>query len=185
MSPEHLRGERCDARSDVYALGCVLFAALTGQAPFRRDTVPQTMSAHLHQPPPRPSEHAPVPAGFDRVTERALAKRPEDRYPSAGDLGRAVLAAAAGEPVTEQERTVATGAAAPSELLTAAMPTELLERAEEPWEPPAHAPALQRRRAWTPRRGALGLLAVAAISTTVAALMIVRDGGTAGASSQL
>ena len=54
MSPEHLRGEPCDARSDVYALGCVLFAALTGEPPFRRDTVPQTMSAHLHQPPPLP-----------------------------------------------------------------------------------------------------------------------------------
>ena len=185
MSPEHLRGESCDARSDVYALGCVLFATLTGQAPFRRDTVPQTMSAHLHQPPPRPSDHAPVPLAFDRVIERALAKRPEDRYPSAGDLGRAVLAAAAGEPVTEQERTVATGAAAPSELLTAAMPTELLGRTEEPWEPPVHAPVLKRRRAWKPRRGALGLLTVAAISTAVAAVMIVRDGGTAGASSQL
>jgi hypothetical protein len=202
MSPEHLRGEGCDARSDVYALGCVLYTALTGEPPFRRDTVPQTMSAHLHQPPPRPSERAPVPAAFDRVVERALAKRPEDRYPSAGDLGRAALAAAAGEPVTEQERTVATGAAAPAEALTNAMPTELLRpqqreaepehRAPEPerertdWQPPEHAPALTRKRGRIPRRGALGLLAVAAISTSVAAVMIVRDeGGTAGASAQL
>src|SRR5919107_3090340 len=160
MSPEHLRGEPCDARSDVYALGCVLFAALTGEPPFRRDTVPQTMSAHLHQPPPRPSDRAPVPAAFDRVVERALAKRPEDRYPSAGDLGRAVLAAAAGEPVTEQERTVATGAAAPAEQLTNAMPTELLsprepepERVKTDWQPPEHAPALSRRRGFSPRRG--------------------------------
>jgi serine/threonine-protein kinase len=171
MSPEHLRGEPCDARSDVYALGCVLFSALTGEPPFRRDTVPQTMSAHLHLPPPRPSDRAPVPREFDRVVERALAKRPEERYPSAGDLGRAALAAASGEPVTEQERTVATGAAAPAELTTA-MPTEVLERTrrgpeappERPWEPPAHAPALKRRRAWAPRRGALGLLAVAALA---------------------
>ncbi len=185
MSPEHLRGEPCDARSDVYALGCVLFAALTGLPPFRRDTVPQTMSAHLHQPPPRPSDHARVPAAFDRVIERALAKRPEDRYLSAGDLGRAALAAAAGEPVTEQERTVATGAAAPAELTTA-MPTEMLGREPEPeWEPPEHAPARSRRRVRGPRRGALGLLAVAALSTTVAAVMIVRDGGTASAGTQL
>src|SRR5918911_1283264 len=115
MSPEHLRGEPCDARSDVYALGCLLFAALTGTAPFRRETVPATMSAHLHEAPPRPSERAPVPLAFDGVVARALAKHPEDRFPSAGDLGRAALAAAAGEPVTEQERTVATGAAAPAD----------------------------------------------------------------------
>jgi serine/threonine-protein kinase len=192
MSPEHLRGEACDARSDVYALGCVLYTALTGEAPFRRDTVPQTMSAHLHQPPPRPTDRASVPAAFDRVIERALAKRPEDRYPSAGDLGRAVLAAAAGEPVTEQERTVATGAAAPAEALTTAMPTELLrparsepEREQTDWQPPEHAPALSRKRGFSPRRGALGLLAVAAISTSVAAVMIVRDGGTASAGTQL
>jgi hypothetical protein len=188
MSPEHLRGEPCDARSDVYALGCVLFAALTGEPPFRRDTVPQTMSAHLHQPPPRPTDRANVPAEFDRVIARALAKRPEDRYPSTGDLGRAVLAAAAGEPVTEQERTVATGAAAPAEPTTA-MPTEVLAREPEPvtqWQPPEHAPALKTRRAWVPRRGALGLLAVAAISTSVAAYMLVSDGGgVAGASTQL
>jgi len=192
MSPEHLRGEPCDARSDVYALGCVLFAALTGEPPFRRDTVPQTMSAHLHQPAPRATDRANVPPEFDRVIARALAKRPEDRYPSAGDLGRAVLGAAAGEPVTEQERTVATGAAAPAELTTA-MPTEMLARTargpeaepETPWQPPQHAPALSRRRAWAPRRGALGLLAVAALSTSVAAVMLVREGGTAGASVQL
>src|SRR3954454_18775925 len=54
MSPEHLRGEPTDARSDVYALGCVLHTALTGTPPFRRETVPQMITAHLHDPPPRP-----------------------------------------------------------------------------------------------------------------------------------
>ena len=57
----------------------------------------------------------------------------------------------------------------------------LAPRAEKTdWQPPEHAPALSRRRAWIPRRGALGLLAVVAISTSVAVAMIVRDGGTAG-----
>src|SRR4051794_275013 len=47
-SPEQLRGERCDARSDVYALACVLFTALCGEPPFQRGTVPATMNAVLH-----------------------------------------------------------------------------------------------------------------------------------------
>ena len=117
-SPEQLRGFRTDARADVYSLGCVLFAALTGRPPFTHGTVPSTMLAHLNDPPPLPSGWG-APAEFDRVIGRALAKAPEDRYPSAGDLGRAALAAARGEPVTESERSVAVGPAAPSEAPTA------------------------------------------------------------------
>ena len=111
-SPEQLRGERTDARADVYSLGCVLFAALCGGPPFAQGTVTATMLAHLHDPPPMPSGQG-APHEFDRVIARALAKRPEDRYPSTGDLGRAALAAARGEPVTESERSVAIGSAAP------------------------------------------------------------------------
>jgi serine/threonine-protein kinase len=111
-SPEQLQGDAIDARADVYSLGCVLYAALTGEAPFHRGTVPSTMAAQLHDPPPRPSQHGARPE-FDRVVARALAKEPADRYPSAGDLGRAALAAARGEAVTESERSVAVGPAAP------------------------------------------------------------------------
>jgi len=112
-SPEQLRGEHTDARADVYSLGCVLFASLTGRPPYAAGTVPATMLSHLHDPVPRPSDHG-APHEFDRVIARALAKRPDDRYPSAGDLGRAILGAARGEPVTESERSVAIGPAAPA-----------------------------------------------------------------------
>jgi serine/threonine-protein kinase len=111
-SPEQLQGGRTDARADVYSLGCVLYAALCGGPPFSQGTVPATMLAQLHDPPPLPSEHG-APREFDRVVARALAKQPENRYPSTGDLGRAALAAARGEPVTESERSVAIGSAAP------------------------------------------------------------------------
>ena len=155
-APEQLSGERVDARSDVYSLGCVLFAALTGAPPFQRGTVPATLLAHLHDPPPRPSASG-APTHFDRVVARALAKDPEDRYPSAGDLGRAALAAARGEPVTESERTVAIGPAAPNGdgRSEPTAPTAVVElprsRALTPAAPPAdRSPAPARAAAATP-----------------------------------
>jgi Protein kinase domain len=111
-APEQLSAHRIDARADVYSLGCVLHAALVGTPPFPRSTLPATLLAHMQDPIPRPSERG-APSGFDRVMARALAKEPEGRYPSAGDLGRAACAAARGEPVTESERSVAVGSAAP------------------------------------------------------------------------
>jgi hypothetical protein len=156
-SPEQLQGERIDARADIYSLGCVLHAALLGEPPFPRATMPATLLAHLHDPPPRPSERG-APQGFDRVMARALAKDPADRYPSAGDLGRAALAAARGEPVTESERSVAVGPAAPSAnghagpptALTVAEPTALTRaqtRVRREEETTVLPPRRRRRRA--------------------------------------
>ena len=121
MAPEQLRGGRADARSDVYALGAVLHNALTGSPPFHRATAAATISAHLEDPIPRASASAGVPARFDVVLARALAKDPAERFESAGDLGRAAVAAAAGEASETTGRSVARGDAAP-ELPTAALP---------------------------------------------------------------
>jgi serine/threonine-protein kinase len=93
MSPEHLRGAETDPRSDVYSLGCLLYATLTGTAPFRRQTAAATILAHIEERPPKVSETPGVPKAFDRVVGKALAKRPIDRYESAGALGAAALAA--------------------------------------------------------------------------------------------
>ena len=81
VAPEQIRGERIDARADVYALGCLLFYVLTGEVPFKRDGDEARLWAHLSEPPPKPSEPG-VPDAFDAVIERALAKDPEERYPS-------------------------------------------------------------------------------------------------------
>src|SRR5215216_6786251 len=114
VAPEQIRGERVDARADVYALGGVLYFMLTGRVPFERDGDHAKLWAHLVDPPPLPSDAQPeLPAGFDAVVQRALAKDPARRYPSAGDLGRAARAAAEAEDDSGQERTVARGAAAP------------------------------------------------------------------------
>ena len=97
MPPEQIQGQRPDARTDVYALGCLLFQALTGRPPYDRDTEIAKMYAHLHDPPPSVLEAAPrTPAAFDALIARALAKQPDERYPSAGDLSRAARAALTG-----------------------------------------------------------------------------------------
>jgi serine/threonine-protein kinase len=113
LAPEQIKGDRVDARSDMYALGCVLFECLAGRPPFARDTDVAKLWAHVNEPPPSlASERPDVTATFDEVVARALAKDPAGRYPSAGDLGRAAVAAATGSLVFEPERVVARGEAA-------------------------------------------------------------------------
>ena len=96
MSPEQLRGEETDARSDVYSLGCLLYACLVGESPFHRAGPAATMHAHLREHPAPVSGTQGVSRRLDPVLERALAKRPRDRYQSAGRFGTAALAAAQG-----------------------------------------------------------------------------------------
>jgi uncharacterized protein DUF4440 len=172
----------------------VLFAALTGKAPFANGTVPATMLAHLHDPPPMPSERG-APHEFDRVIARALAKSPGDRYPSAGDLGRAALAAARGEPITESERSVAVGPAAPSEAPTAIVNGDAT--AVTSWDHAAHEdetlvagdddpPRVIRPRRW-PYQLAAGLMIFVALVAVglIAGKVFDEPGGSAAATGPL
>ncbi|WP_433756467.1 serine/threonine-protein kinase [Nocardia sp. CA-135398] len=94
-SPEQISGDPMDRRGDVYALGCTLFQLLTGSVPFPRDSPGAVMYAHLNEAPPRPSlVRRGVPSAFDAVIATAMAKNPEDRYPSCGALAAAATRAA-------------------------------------------------------------------------------------------
>jgi DNA-binding beta-propeller fold protein YncE len=120
VAPEQIRGERVDARADVYSLGGVLYFMLTGRVPFERESEHAKLWAHLSDPPPRPSTKRPeLPVELDAIVLRALAKDPAERYPSAGDLGRAARSAAGLAGETGPERTVARGAAAPATTVVA------------------------------------------------------------------
>ena len=92
MSPEQVRGEPGDARSDIFSFSVVLREMLSGQPTFRKPTAAETMTAILNEePPPLPSLTTP---GLQRVLDRGLEKNPEQRFQSASDLGFALEALA-------------------------------------------------------------------------------------------
>ncbi|MET9326352.1 serine/threonine-protein kinase [Tsukamurella sp. NPDC003166] len=93
IAPEALDGQPVDNRADVYSLGCTAFQLLTGSTPYTSASTASLITAHLHHPVPRISERNPrLAAALDAVFEKALAKRPGDRYSSCGEFVQALRA---------------------------------------------------------------------------------------------
>ena len=110
MAPEQADGSPVDLRTDVYALGCVLFEALAGAPPYAGATDMAKLVAKITEPPPLISQTvAGVSAEFDAIIAHALARDPDDRYRSAGELGRAALAAAGRQAITIVPREIGVG----------------------------------------------------------------------------
>jgi serine/threonine-protein kinase len=105
MAPERFTGDEVTYRADIYSLACVLAECLTGSPPYGADSVERLVAAHLTKPAPRPSQLLPgtVPAALDQVIAKGMAKNPDERYRSAGEL-----AAAAHDALTAPEQDEAT-----------------------------------------------------------------------------
>jgi hypothetical protein len=87
LAPEQIEGGAVDGRTDVYALGCLLYECLTGETPFARGSRLALAWAHLEEEPPRATERRPeLPGAIDAVIRKAMAKGPGDRYPTCGAL---------------------------------------------------------------------------------------------------
>jgi ABC-type amino acid transport substrate-binding protein/predicted Ser/Thr protein kinase len=104
MAPERFEGKPVDATADIYALACVLYECLTGARPYPADSLEQQIAGHLTQPVPRPSATNARLAAFDEVIAKGMAKKPGNRYQSAGEL-----AAAARRALDTRVRTTGSG----------------------------------------------------------------------------
>lgn len=97
MAPERFSSKPVTAKADVYALACVLHQCLTGEQPFAADSISMLITAHLIEPPPKPSQVRPdIPPAFDAIVAKGMAKDAADRYDTAGEFARAAAAVVGG-----------------------------------------------------------------------------------------
>ena len=209
VAPEQIEGKPVTGRCDQYALGCVLYQFLTGRIPFTADAEVAVIYAHMSTPPPLVTDTRPdLPEAIDAVVAKAMAKRPEDRYPTCEAMvaaGREALGGAPA-PVAAAATAQAPGPAAPTQAApsaaetapatepaaaaateaarvagpTAAEPT-VAPAAAEPAEPTAPRPPGRKRG----RRLLVTLLVVGMVGGGVAAFLTLRPtgGGTDGGGS--
>ncbi len=117
MAPERFTTDDVDHRSDIYALTCVLYEALTGTRTFPGDTLERQFAGHLNTPPPRPSDSGLSPT-FDTVIATGLAKDPGQRYQNAKNLAVAARAALGAPASANQPTPPVKSTAAPAESVT-------------------------------------------------------------------
>ena len=133
MSPEQAQGHRVDFRSDIYALGIVVYEVFTGRVPFRGETPISTILKHLHDPPPLdPPDAESIPVAVRAVLKRCLEKNPGDRFPTARDVAEALRGARS--PSRRQQPVPTSALEAPT------LETPTLAVAPAPPPPPAVRP---------------------------------------------
>jgi eukaryotic-like serine/threonine-protein kinase len=152
LSPEQARGERVDARSDLYSTGCLLYELLTGRPPFTGDSPVAIAYQHVKEDPLPPSRLDPeVPAWADAIVLKAMRKDPGDRYQSAGEMRNDIQRALSGAPVAAPML----GAAYANQLRPTGAPTQVAGRTAAippymygPENGGPGGPPQRQRRAW-------------------------------------
>jgi serine/threonine protein kinase len=166
-APEQIEGGPVDARTDVYALGCVLYECLTSSPPFAHSTEHAVLHAHLVDPPPSVSRARPdLPHAFDGVIATALAKDPAERFGSCGELVHAA-------------RNAASGTARRADLARTPAPTISSVETPSPAAPPESPPQAAAPEPAEPSRAATGLTTTKLLLLMLA-LVIVASAASGG-----
>jgi len=179
MSPEQLSGDKLDGRSDIYSLALVLYKMLTGVLPFQADTAQETMIKRLTDLPEPLAQARPdivFPPALQAAMDRALARSVSDRYFSAGEFGRDVVAAVGGAAVPETRMDIDRVHSAATQLLD----TETAMKTAKKKEPATAAPAPVKKFPLVPVLGGVGGVGVLAV---IAVLALGKGGVTSGADS--
>jgi YVTN family beta-propeller protein len=178
VAPEQIEGGEIDARADIYALTCILHECLTGSRPYPKNSDVAIISAHLYDPPPRPTELLPaLPPAIDDVVARGMAKDPGDRYRSCAELLAAAHEAlgVAAPPGAAQRADGPVATAGRSAIGSSVASTSAPSAAGDA------APAAMETRARSERRGrkriVIGGVAAACVAA-VAVVAILSSGGT-------
>jgi serine/threonine-protein kinase len=158
-APEQLQGADLDGRADQYALGCTAFDLLAGSAPFHHSNPAVVITQHLSAPPPHISERRPELADLDGALAKALAKKPDDRYPTCADFAAALRSQL--DTATSDVTELAVG---PTEVIAA--PTEVIA------PPPSQSPA-----APSARSGGSGKRGPALVIAALVVVALVAVGG--------
>jgi tetratricopeptide (TPR) repeat protein len=168
MSPEQGSGKRVDKRTDIYALGIMLYEMVVGEVPYKAETPMAVVVKHIVDPLPMPRAKNPdVPEALQRVILKAMAKEPNDRYQRAGEIAEAIQEVveevpgwSAAEMITVSDTREPLDIQAPDVQSTAPSPAQ---------EPPKGAPVKtasrgkrKKRKPWAAALAALGVVAVLA-----------------------
>jgi eukaryotic-like serine/threonine-protein kinase len=175
LSPEQARGERVDARSDLYSTGCLLYELLTGRPPFTGDSPVAIAYQHVRENPIPPSRVDPeIPAWADAIVLKAMAKDPADRYQSAGEMRNDIQRALSGMPVSAPNRTNAyQGTRRMGPGTAVAGPTSAIPAYR--YGPEDQPPPRGRRRTWL--WVVIGLVVLLLLGAAVYAVKYAAGGG--------
>jgi eukaryotic-like serine/threonine-protein kinase len=177
LSPEQARGERVDARSDIYSTGCVLYELITGRPPFQGDSPVAIAYQHVREEPVPPSQLDPsIPQYANAIVMKALTKDPNYRYQSASEMRADIQRASQGMPVAAPTMAMNAG----TQIMQSGQRTQMMRGGPSTMGydlPPANYAEPERDEGHGKKIAMWSLVGVLAVGAIIALYMIFSGGG--------